>query len=246
MLVAAREDREDAPLVHCVVKPRSKLPLAPAEYLFEWIATAIGRALEIRIPEPYEVVVSSEFAASITSAKHRDLMKKSVGSVFGSEFAPAPHQQWLVGDVIPSELRQQAVELLLFDLFIHNVDRRADNANLFTNRTDLLAIDHEAAFSFVVPTIGAAVDPAVDPLISVIDRHVFGRQLKGRAVNFVRIHAAMQALTDEWFAELMRVTPASWNTGLAAGYFGNIVTCLRQRRDAAGRWLPLVDAWMRK
>jgi hypothetical protein len=60
------------------------------------------------------------------------------------------------------------LDLVAFDVFIHNVDRRKGNANLLMNRTDLLAIDHGDAFAFASGLIGAP-DPVDDHLPKMIE-----------------------------------------------------------------------------
>ncbi len=229
-------------IVDVVVKLSDRLRgYAPVPYLTEWLAAAIGQRLGINVPEPFEVVITPEFGKSLRDPIRTSVMK-SVGSAFGCRFFPH-FTQWMKGQLLPMELRQAAADLLAFDVFIHNVDRRADNPNLLVSRQVILAIDHDAAFSFIVPTIGSTTDPANDKLLdSVISRHVLNGMFGNKTPSLDRFRAAVLALDDTALDEIAAATPASWQTGLATGKLDEIIGVIRRRRDAIDQWLPPVEA----
>lgn len=236
--------RGQAGPVDCVVKLAGSLPMAPLEYLSEWVATAIAARLDVPVPEALQVEVGAEFALSIQEPKYRAIALKSVGSAFGSRLVTAPFVQWLPAAKPPPDLRDAAMAVLGFDLFIHNVDRRIDNANLLASRTELVAIDHADAFAFLYPLIGRVAPPETDPLFDVLERHVFGRALKGQPVSFGGFRQSLQGLTDDVLGDIKSATPKAWMSGRAAGKLDTILEVLRVRRNDVERWLPKVEAWL--
>jgi hypothetical protein len=139
--------------------------------------------------------------------------------VFGSEFIPGPFAPPPIHERLPPELVLAASELLAFDVFIHNSDRRAENPNLFVYRGELLAFDHGDAFAFVLPLLGGT-DPTLDPLLeAVVAGHAFGQSLRGRLAPLDRFRAALAELMQDGFEALMSAAPSAWCCGLAAGKY---------------------------
>lgn len=230
--------------VDCVVKLSACLGgTAPVPYLVEWCATVLGRLIGINVPEAVEVIITRDFAAVLPSP-WRDLATSSLGSAFGSQFCPG-FSQWSPGSLIPQDLRPAATELLAFDILIHNPDRRAENPNVLVSRQSLLAFDHGDAFSFVWPLLGAP-DPADDPLLEVLEKHVFARGLGKKIPSLERFQRAVEDISDDQLAALRQATPSCWQEGLAAGKLDRILEIMRRRRDAISTWLPKVETWIQR
>jgi hypothetical protein len=149
---------------------------------------------------------------------------------------------WIAGTLIPLELREAAVGLIGLDAFIHNPDRRVKNPNLLWSRQSLLAIDHGDAFSFLVPLLGSRPDPAEDPVLDILDQHVFVGGLGRKVPSHTAFKEAASAITDEQIQAIGDAAPTAWQTGPAAGKLAKILDVMRRRRDAIGKWLPLVEA----
>lgn len=240
LLLSARG--QDDVLVECVVKLDAQLTMPPAEHLREWLATALAWRLGIRTPRALEVVITQAFAESIADEAVRRLALRSLRPAFGSELVtggltpPTPEVSLSV------DLRLAAMELVGFDVFIHNADRRRENPNVLVGRRDVLAFDHGDAFGFLLHVFGAP-DPATDPMLEVVRRHVFGASFGPRSgVSLDRLRDAIAGLEDEFLAEVVRLTPVAWTQGFAAGNLERAVEVLRQRRDAVEKWLPQVEA----
>lgn len=140
------------------------------------------------------------------------------------------------------DLREAAVSLVAFDVFIHNPDRRITNPNLLVSRDTFLAIDHDDAFSFVLPILGNPPDPAEDPLYELLEQHVLARGLGRKVPPLDRFRAAVSAMTDDQLQAIGEVTPPAWQLGLSDGKLAKILDVMRRRRDALERWLPNVEA----
>lgn len=242
--LGAREN-EAADLVECVVKFDAALTMPPTEHLLEWVAAELGRHLGVQVPPSAEVVIERGFAESIEDRAAKGHALKSLGSVYGSEFVTS-YSPPILGVALPVDLRLAAAELVAFDVFIHNYDRKyGSNPNVLVGRAEVMAFDHGDAFGFMVPLLGAD-DPVTTPLLDVVQGHVFGaavRALRG-GVSLDRFGAAVADLDDEFFDALRAAVPAAWTRGQAEGKVERLVSVLRQRRDSLGRWLPLVQAWM--
>jgi hypothetical protein len=235
--------------VDCVVKlaggmAKEQRAMLPIPYLCEWLAAAIGTALGMTVAAPYEVIITKEYADAVTDAKHRAIALAALGSVFGSKYASAGTSQYTLELPDPC-LRTAAAELVAFDTFIHNPDRRRTNPNLFVSRGELLAFDHGDAFSFLLPILFAP-DPALDPLEKCVDDHACRPWLHKREFSLDRFREALVTLTDQVFDEIVAATPTAWTEGPAQGKLSYVVDVMKKRRDAAPEWLPKVEAWLSK
>jgi hypothetical protein len=242
LLLHVRTEASDAPM-QCVVKPVNRLTMPPMEYLLEWTASAIAAAMGIETPEPLAVEIDEDFAAAVSNEFRADV-RSSIGLAFGSTFV-ANHTQLPADHALSPDQKEAAARLLAFDVFIHNPDRRAGNQNLFLARSKLLAFDHEQAFSFLLPLLGTA-DPAVDPALDIVQRHVLSMFLKGKMPSLEGFRSNLESLDDAFFSELRRATPVEWTVGQASGKLDTIVEVLQKRRDAVDRWLPQVQAWLER
>jgi hypothetical protein len=226
--------------VECVVKIDARLDRPPAEHLCEWLAAALAAQLGITVPIAYRINLSLDFANSISEAPVRKDVAASVGATaFGSHLLSG-HTQWLTDGAVPAELREKAWELLAFDILIHNVDRRRSNPNVLHRRDEVVAIDHAEAFSFTVPIIGGA-PPEADPLVRVVEQHVFRWALRGKEPQLDRFRAALAGLSDGILGEIADATPREWQQGAAAGLMQRIMRVMSKRRDLVDRWLPMVE-----
>jgi hypothetical protein len=247
VLLQARGD-DGAPL-ECIVKlakamAKEHAAMLPIPYLCEWLAAAIGRALGIRVAVPLEVFITREYAEALTDPKQRAIALGSLGSAFGCQHVSAGSSQYTV-DLPDPCLRTPAAELVAFDVFIHNPDRRKTNPNLFVSRGDLFAFDHGDAFSFLLPILGAP-DPVTDALDKCVEEHACRGWLHKRDFSLDRFREALELLTDQVFDEIVAVTPPAWTSGHAQGKMGFVVDVMKKRRDAVNDWLPKVEAWLAK
>ncbi|MCB9591139.1 MAG: hypothetical protein H6719_00280 [Sandaracinaceae bacterium] len=238
--VFARGPGPDASAVQCVIKPRNRLTQPPLEYLCEWIASQIAIELGLTTPTPYVVRIDQAFAQSVIDPDLRSDLLASVGLVFGSEYVSDDYTQYVHGLVLSPGQKAAAAHVLGFDVFTHNPDRRADNPNLFVNRNGFVLFDHEAAFSFLLPIIGAP-PPATDPALDIVSHHVF-RHALGKAPDLGSFEAAVCGLTDGVLTTIASSAPTEWTTGSAQGKLTKIMEVLRDRRDAVKTWLPQLQA----
>lgn len=234
-------------LLDCVVKLPGLMEMGslhPLPSLLEWLGTILAAEFGILAPPAYEVDVTPAFASVVIDPVLAPGVRKSVGSVFGSGFVQG--SPMMAGELIDPSLRGEAAKILAFDAFIHNADRRAVNPNLFLGRNGFIVYDHGDAFSFVWPLL-LAPDPAEDPLLSMLDQHVFAPLLRRQAApDLTDFSARLAGLDDARLQAVAAAAPSAWQTGSAAGKLSQIVDVLKRRRDAAVRWIPQVEAWMKR
>lgn len=243
--MAVEVEGQDEP-VDCVVKLDALQYVPPLEHLREWLGAAIGRHIGIAVPEPFEVLVAPELAATAEVPALRSALKAAVRPVFGSGLVvgAVPVQP---DETLPVEVRAAAAELLAFDVLIHNSDRRASNPNTFQRRGQVIAFDHGDAFAFLLPLLGGS-DPVKSALLDEVVRgHVFARSFGPRSgVSLNRIRDAIADLDDEFFDALEQVTPRAWTDRLAAGRLEQACSVIRRRCRAVDSWLPQVETWILK
>ncbi len=244
ILVGARSS-DDQP-VQVVVKPTNKLTMPPCEYLFEWLGAAIARALGVEVPDPLAVTIDQEASSAVIDAELRLDLQQSVGLVYGSKYVGDRGQTQLPSELQPTRAQREAAGLVLgFDVFIHNPDRRTQNHNLFVHRDGVIAFDHEAAFSFVLPVLFAP-DPVSDPCIGLIGQHALLRWLRGHPDAMTSVGERIQLLDDVFWDTLAASTPAEWTQGHARRKVETICDILRRRRDAIQSWLPQVKTCLER
>ncbi len=242
LTVYARGTASGVPSIECVVKPRNRLPMAPLEYLCEWVGSAIATCLGLRTPRGFPVRVDQLFADSVMDPDLRADLRQSVGLCFGSEFVSDGFTQHTPELVLSTAQRRNAATVLAFDVFIHNPDRRADNPNLFTDRAGFLLFDHEAAFSFVLPLIGSQESPISSPALDIVDKHVFRHVFGRNGPDFDPFRSALGQLDDAVLQAIADGVPPEWTHGAATAKLPEIMDVLAARRDAVESWLPQVAA----
>jgi hypothetical protein len=158
------------------------------------------------------VGLSLEWAATISDAGVRDILGKSNPVAFGSTAAGVGWKPWSAEDSITSARRQSALEILAFDAFIENPDRKPSNPNLLVKGDEFRIIDHELALRTI------AVFPRPQPwqvgylnLLTQPDAHVFYGRIKTADVSLDAVRAAWVTLTDDCLADFEASLPTEWN-----------------------------------
>ena len=200
-----------------------------AALIAELVAATLGRALGLPIPE----IVLAEFAPMLAAverdAELRDLYDASSGLNVGLDYLPgAVAFDSLRHTPPPPEL---AARIVVFDLFLMNVDRQHRPSNVLVWHDDLYLIDHGAALAFQYDWDVAFANPAVTcPLIR---HHVllpFAGPLPEAAPMLAQLddaglRATLAAVPDGWLTDAARfATPDRQRTAY--------VEFLARRRDA--------------
>lgn len=190
------------------------------------------------------VTIDREFAGAIEDGTTRSKLLRSLGVAFGSRLvvgaSPLSREMKLT-----KSLRANGAALLAFDVFVHNIDRRLQNPNVLVTRDGLVAIDHELSFGFTGLVIGAP-DPVEDHCQSIVDGHALRPHVRKARASLADVRARIEALDDRFFDGIALATPVEWTSGPAVGKLEAVLDVMRRRRDAALRWIPLVETCMNK
>jgi hypothetical protein len=234
-LVLECETTEEEPAGEFVIKLRSRVRNSPAGLAFEYLGWQLADMLGLRVADAALVTLDVELGDSLphTRAIIGARIKDSAGLNFGTRYMVPGYTTWPTGTPIPDELVQSALEIFAFDGIIDNPDRTLAKPNVLWRGDDLLVIDHELVFAFVLLLGGRPGDLAerFAYLSQNPPGHPFYQPLKGRVgLNLDRLVGALAALTDGDIAELIGSVPPEFG---ADAYLQNIADALRADRDNA-------------
>jgi len=182
----------------------------------EYLASRLAGHLLINTPEPYVAVITDVFVESQQGEPQYLNLQVSKGKNFSTKYIQGLE---LVGPV--DKLRKQqlndALKIFAFDIMIQNPDRTVvfGKPNLFTTGSDLWVLDHEIAFSFLVPLIGR---PATDPWIihpidmQMIQNHVLYSKLKGKNLDFSILDNFLDKINDDFWENVENNLPIEWKS----------------------------------
>lgn len=202
--------RNDGIEVEVVVKLKAGCGNSTRPLLNEAVAAMLAAELGLPVPEPFVVNIEREFAEVIPDPKARSLAKQSIGPNFGSKKLPDGFV------TIPRDLKwkkpllKAAAEILAFDVFIENSDRRVDNPNLLWNGKTFAIYDHELAFAFdkllfwKPPWEQGAIRQY--PLTN----HVLCTALRGKNPDFSRFLETLKSLRANRLREYGQALPSEW------------------------------------
>lgn len=203
-----------------------------AGLLFELVAAKLAGYFGIATPEPAIVTLEPELAELIAELEpsHAKRIRDSVGLNFGTKLL-AGGSTWPVDKSIPEVLWAQAVNIFAFDALIQNPDRKFNNPNLLTKGDAYYAIDHEAAFSFILDILPSAA-PWELKTQKYIEEHVFFNQLRHRDIEVNTFVSLLQRLTDDRFSALVGDVPPQWDNDRLS----RIASHLRTMREHAAQF----------
>jgi hypothetical protein len=106
--------------------------------LNEAISALLAADLDLPVPAPFAVRVEADLAATIRKDEHRKRAMAGVGWNFGSKKMHPGSSTFPVGKPLRRELLPTAAEILAFDVFVANPDRREKNPNILYNDRELV------------------------------------------------------------------------------------------------------------
>jgi len=228
------EDEQGDPAGEFVVKFKGGLEAGVKGLTCELLSSLIADHLGIPSPAPALIKVDVAIADLIprSDADVGEVIRKSAGLNFGSRVLVGGFRTWPVDKPIPLTLRQTAVELFAFDALVQNPDRRYMNPNLLWRDDEIFAIDHDAAFSFLLD-IGKPADPWNLETLNFLEQHVFFRGLKGEETNIDRFTGALEAMTDERISDMAETVPPEWRNQHLTRILGHLESVREHARDFA-------------
>ena len=225
-VIAAAEDA--AGDVHEVVlKFASRCDLGTNSLTVEVIAACLAGSIGLPIPEPFLVDLSPDWRGTLPPDIRRRVSEFD-NLAFGSRLIFPQWPAWTVANRLSPAMVQTAAEILAFDAFVENVDRREGNPNCLVSGDQLRIFDHELAFPRGLIGGKPWSVGGMNPLTQPPGRHIFHGQLVSQGIDLPSIRAKWAALRDEDIDEYGTAVPAEWHE---AGFVGDILTKIRQVRD---------------
>lgn len=197
-------------VVKYIKGPRMSAEASCRELLAAFIATELG----FNVPEPAIINISNEFSELLRGSENYKTVVNSIGFNFGNKYEEG-FQQIMKGQHIEDSLNAKLLELLAFDIFIGNADRRLDKPNFMSNGDEILIFDHELAFGFCFE-LSFLRNP--EPwLIRKQDMEwikgnfCFDR-LRGRDLNFNTFINKLTVINQDFWLKFQNIAPQEWLT----------------------------------
>lgn len=139
-----------------VVKLMDGERMSPASALKEVVGATLARRVGLKSPEPFIVDVNHDFIQSRLEMEGYMRLANSAGLNYGCENIEGL-ELFRPNSNLGKKLKDEALKIFYFDMLIQNTDRTSSvggKPNLFIIGKDFWLLDHELAFSFLVPLIG--------------------------------------------------------------------------------------------
>jgi len=181
----------------------------------EAITAMLGIDLGLPIPAPFLVAVDQDFIDIINDEIIQQQINRSIHIGFGSKKLPNGYSNWIMSEDIPTNIRQEAANIIAFDGIVQNPDRRPENTNCLSNGKNLAIFDHDLAF-IIEGIIGWRPPWNVGSLDNLINaqNHIFFNKIRGKPVNFEGFRESWSEITDERLQDYLRALPTEWLSDL--------------------------------
>jgi len=238
-VLAVAEDAGEV-AVDVVLKFASACDMGTNSLAVEVIAACLAGTLGLPVPEPFLVDISPEWRGSLPPAVRLRLSDYD-NLAFGSKLVYPQWPAWTAANRLSPRMVQVAAEVLAFDGFIENMDRRDGNPNCLVSGDEIRIIDHELAFPRVLlgpkPWALGGLQSFVQP-----GHHIFRRELVAKAVDHASISAKWSSLHDYEIDEYGAAVPAEWRDD---AFINDILNKIRQVRDNIGGCMMELDRILR-
>lgn len=195
----------------------------------EMVAVLLAGDLELPVPRPWFVLISPELITSIPDNTWGAMAVRSSPLAFGSQLLPSGFSLWTPSVVPVGRMVEHAAGVLLFDVAMDNVDRRAGNPNCLVRKEDIRIFDHELAFPPLI--LGARPPWEVGSLnyLQTPGAHIFRDALRKRSVDWTAVLARWRGLSNAKLDDYEAVLPAEWS--VAAGAVRGAIEKIKRVRD---------------
>jgi len=174
----------------------------PRALIAELLSGEVARRAGLPVPEIVFVELPAELARTEPDAEIQSLIRASAGLNIALDYLPG---SVTFDPLIHVPDPQLASAIVWFDAFVCNVDRTARNVNMLMWHRRLWLIDHGASLYFQ-HAWSSGDQYAMNPFALIKD-HV----LLKLASELADVDARMTSrLTDEDFADIVRLIPDSW------------------------------------
>lgn len=183
----------------------------PSANLKELLAAFIAMEIDIPVIQPVLMEVTQPFVETVTNALSKKQATKSLGLNFGSVYIDG--YATITTAPLSDKLLPFAQRLFAFDMLIQNVDRTIEKPNMLTNGEEIIALDHEKAFSFIFVLFSSTNlwELSTDQR-KWITQHVLLPYINGKKFDFDGFMDKCAILTPEFWNKAWQLTPEAWRT----------------------------------
>lgn len=193
--------------VDVVVKLRSRIHGGGVGLAMELIAALLARDLGLPVPDPALAFIPPQLAGQASTETDRRDLASSTGLNFGCRHL-SPASVLPVGPELPPALIDSAAATLAFDALVQNKDRHPDKPNCLLHRQEIVPVDHELAFPFI---LGDLIPPPWEHAgLTFLHRHVMFARLQGQLVDFTPIEQAAARLSPARLQSYRLAIPTEW------------------------------------
>lgn len=220
----------DGEALEVVAKLADRCDLKETSLAMEAVSACLAGDLGLPVPQPFLVRMDLEWVDTIPDVMWAAAARRSLPFAFGSKRLPAGFSSWVVGTALLADTVTVAASVMMFDAIVDNPDRRESNSNCLMRGDELRIFDHELCLS-PVPLLGWRPPWMVGALhhMETPGAHIFRGALCRQAVDWDRIRAAWQGLSDDHLADYQAALPPEWSGALPA--VGKAIEKIRGARD---------------
>lgn len=224
-VVVAAEDQE-GDVVEVVLKFASACDMGTNSLSVEIISACLAAGLDLPVPEPFVVDVAADWRGCLPESV-RARVSNFDSVAFGSKLMWPQWPAWTSQHRLTAEMVQIAGEILAFDGFVENTDRRDGNPNCLVSGGKLKIIDHELALPRGLlgpkPWAVGGMHPFTEP-----GRHIFRRELVAKGVDIAIIKRKWSSLQDDEIDAYGAAVPVEWRD---EAFVTEILQKIRDVRD---------------
>lgn len=198
-----------------VVKFRQNNRMSPKSSCRELLGAWMAAELDIHCIEPVLIDITAEFVKTIAGRQGYKAAVQSLGLNFGSVYRAGLQHIPATAAFFTDDLLAQARRIFMFDMLIGNADRGHAKANVALVNDQLLAYDHELAFSFA-DLLSFARNPTPwipnDFDAEMYRHHYFYNLLRGENNQFADICALLTRFDELFWQKAKALVPNDWQS----------------------------------
>ncbi|NLR77029.1 HipA family kinase [Chitinophaga eiseniae] len=192
-----------------VVKLRAAERLSNEAFQRELIAAFIAMELDIPCVQPAVITVSSDFVDTLKGDNSWQVANKSLGYNFGSKYMTG-YNTIILGAPLSNEELKHAQNIFLFDLLIQNTDRTTTKPNMLSNSREIIILDHEIAFGFVLDIFPSIPGTFKETDLLWIKLHCLLDKVKNTNVDLDEFCNKIGRLDESFWERVWQLTPTEW------------------------------------
>ena len=169
--------------------------------------------MEMGLPvvDPVVINIEEDFTESVQGKDCYLRVLNSQGINFGSRYLEKGYQTIPTEAFLNNFQLPYAMDIFWFDMLLQNPDRTYTKPNMLTNGEELVILDHELAFSFLM-----MIFPDNEPWVVTREKWtefstlILPGKLKDVVFNESEISEKINRLDDAFWRSARRLIPAEW------------------------------------